>query len=166
MLKSSIGMGNADTRTMVSFPGIKTKGGSLILCAQYPARLDDQPLRSAPDHGVLKAKVEMRIEQDLSSFVSTSETALPGGQLVVVFVRLSGSDERGAVLIIVALMMSLLLGVSALAIDIGFAGSVAPRQGAVRTLRPLPAPAFSGPEPPPPPKRLPVILFHVTALVG
>jgi hypothetical protein len=78
LTKSLINLDPVNSRTMLSFPGSKTKGGSLILCAQYP-------LASATGvfdvllHGALKAKVEMRIEQDLSAFGSVSETPLSGG---------------------------------------------------------------------------------------
>jgi hypothetical protein len=30
-------------------------------------------------NGILKSKVQMRIEQDLTAFAATEETALPGG---------------------------------------------------------------------------------------
>ena len=78
LTKSMIGLDPVDSRTKILFPGVKTKGGSLILCAQYP--LDSATSLFDPLlHGVLKAKVEMRIEQDLSAFGSASETALPEG---------------------------------------------------------------------------------------
>lgn len=78
LTKSSMGLDPADSRTKISFPTTKVRGGSLILCAQYP--LDSTTSLFDPLlNGVLKAKVEMRIEQDLSAFGSTSETALPDG---------------------------------------------------------------------------------------
>lgn len=76
LTKGLVGLDPADSRTMVSFPGVKTKGGTLILCAQYP--LDSATtIFDAVLAGALKAKVEMRIEQDLSTFASAAETALP-----------------------------------------------------------------------------------------
>ncbi|MEX2552383.1 MAG: TadE/TadG family type IV pilus assembly protein [Actinomycetota bacterium] len=78
LTKTSMGLDPADSRTKISFPTTKVKGGSLILCAQYP--LDSTTSLFDPLlHGILKAKVEMRIEQDLSAFGSTSETALSEG---------------------------------------------------------------------------------------
>lgn len=77
LTKSLVGLEEAETRTKVLFPGSKLKGGSLVLCAQTP-------LESASSifdpilNGALKASVHMRIEQDLSSFGSSSETALAG----------------------------------------------------------------------------------------
>jgi hypothetical protein len=75
LTKSTVGLGQANTRTKVVFPGSKLKGGSLIVCAQTP-------LNSATTvfnpilNGALKAKVQMRIEQDLSAYGNASETAL------------------------------------------------------------------------------------------
>jgi TadE-like protein len=78
LTKSLMALDPVDSRTKVSFPSTKLKGGSLILCAQYP--LDSTTSLFDPLlNGVLKAKVEMRIEQDLSAFDSVSETALPDG---------------------------------------------------------------------------------------
>lgn len=77
LTKNLMGLNEANSRTMVSFPGTKVKGGTLIVCAQYP--MDSATSLFDPIlNGALKAKVEMRIEQDLSSFGSASETALPG----------------------------------------------------------------------------------------
>jgi hypothetical protein len=77
LTKSMVGMDPAETRTKVAFPGSKLKGGSLILCAQTP--LDSATSIFDPLlNGALKAKVEMRIEQNLSAYGSASETALSG----------------------------------------------------------------------------------------
>lgn len=78
LTKGMIGLDEADSRTMVSFPASKLKGGSLIICAQHPLESSTLVFDSILD-GQLKAKVEMRIEQDLSAFDSAAETALPGG---------------------------------------------------------------------------------------
>jgi hypothetical protein len=62
----------------VSFPGAKTRGGALLVCAQYPLESLTgffDPMMS----GVLKSKLQMRIEQDLTAYAATEETALPGG---------------------------------------------------------------------------------------
>ena len=77
LTKGLIGLEEARSRTMVSFPGAKTKGGTMILCAQYPLESTTSVFNSLLT-GALKAKVQMRIEQDLSAFASASETALPG----------------------------------------------------------------------------------------
>lgn len=77
LTKSLVALDEADTRTMVSFPGSRTKGGSLILCAQTPLESATTVFNPLLD-GALKAKVHMRIEQDLSDFGSASETALAG----------------------------------------------------------------------------------------
>ncbi len=77
LTKGLVGLDPATSRTMVSFPGVKTKGGTLILCAQYPLDSATTVFDAILD-GALKAKVEMRIEQDLSTFASAAETALPG----------------------------------------------------------------------------------------
>ncbi|CAN5887297.1 hypothetical protein BH23ACT12_BH23ACT12_12330 [soil metagenome] len=77
LTKALVALDETDTRTMVFFPGSKIKGGSLILCAQTPlesATTVFDPLLE----GALKAKVHMRIEQDLSGFGSASEEALAG----------------------------------------------------------------------------------------
>jgi hypothetical protein len=77
LTKSLVGLPTVSTRTKVAFPGSKLKGGSLIVCAQSPlesATTVFSPLLS----GALKAEVQMRIEQDLSSYGSASETALAG----------------------------------------------------------------------------------------
>ena len=67
LTKGLVGLDPAASRTMVSFPGVKTKGGTLIVCAQYP--LDSTTtVIDAVLAGALRAKVEMRIEQDLSAF--------------------------------------------------------------------------------------------------
>ena len=78
LTKGMIGLDSATTRTKVYFPGVKTKGGSLVLCAQSPLDSTTGLFEPVLD-GILKAKVEMRIEQDLSAFGSASETSLPGG---------------------------------------------------------------------------------------
>ena len=75
LTKDRIGLDGA--RVKLSFPAVKTKGGALLLCAQYPLESVTgffDPLLN----GVLTSKVRMRIEQDLSSFGSTEEPALPG----------------------------------------------------------------------------------------
>lgn len=77
LTKDMIGLNEADSRMMVSFPGSKLKGGSMILCAQHPLESTTSVFDTLLN-GALKAKVEMRIEQDLSGFVSVAETALPG----------------------------------------------------------------------------------------
>lgn len=77
LTKGLIDLDEAETRTMISFPGVKTKGGSLVICAQTPMESKTtifDPLLS----GALKAKVHMRIEQDLSAYGTASETALAG----------------------------------------------------------------------------------------
>jgi len=77
LTKGLIGLDETNTRTMISFPGVKTKGGSLVICAQTPLESKTtifDPLLS----GALKAKVHMRIEQDLSAYGTASETALSG----------------------------------------------------------------------------------------
>jgi Flp pilus assembly protein TadG len=77
LTKSMVGMDPAITRTKVAFPGSKLKGGSLVVCAQTP--LDSATSIFDPLlNGALKAKVEMRIEQNLSAYGSASETALSG----------------------------------------------------------------------------------------
>jgi hypothetical protein len=77
LTKNHVGLDDAETRTMVSFPGSKLKGGSLIVCAQTP--LESASTFFDPIlNGALKARVQMRIEQDLSSFGTSSETALAG----------------------------------------------------------------------------------------
>lgn len=76
--KERIGLEQATTRTKIFFPGAKTKGGSLVICAQRPLESATTMFSSILD-GVLKTKVEMRIEQDLSTFNSIAETSLPGG---------------------------------------------------------------------------------------
>lgn len=78
LTKSRIGLDATSSRTKILFPGIKTKGGSLIICAQYPMTSATTLFDPLLD-GVTKSKVEMRIEQDLSAFDSIAETALPGG---------------------------------------------------------------------------------------
>lgn len=78
LLKSGIGLDPADTRINVYFPAAKTKGGSLVICAQYPME-SSTTLLSPIINGRLTSKVAMRIEQDLSAFASASETPLPGG---------------------------------------------------------------------------------------
>jgi len=75
--KSLVGLNEQQSRTMVYFPGSKLKGGSMILCHQYPVDSVTSIFDSLLG-GVLKAKVEMRIEQDLSALGTASETALPG----------------------------------------------------------------------------------------
>lgn len=76
LTKDRIGLDGA--RVKVGFPGLKTKGGALLLCAQYP--LDSVTGFLDPMlNGILKSKVQMRIEQDLTAFAATEETALPGG---------------------------------------------------------------------------------------
>jgi Flp pilus assembly pilin Flp len=75
LTKSLVALDETDTRTMVSFPGSRTKGGSMILCAQTPLESATTVFDPLLD-GALKAKVHMRIEQDLSSFGSASESAL------------------------------------------------------------------------------------------
>jgi hypothetical protein len=76
LTKSMVGL-DADVRTKISFPGSKLKGGSLIVCAQTP--LDSATSIFDPVlNGALKAKVHMRIEQNLSALGSSSETALAG----------------------------------------------------------------------------------------
>jgi hypothetical protein len=78
LVKSRIGLDENNTRTKISFPGVKTRGGSLVICAQYP--LSSASTILAPIlTGQLKSEVQMRIEQDLSSFGSSTETPLPGG---------------------------------------------------------------------------------------
>ncbi|MEX0791376.1 MAG: TadE/TadG family type IV pilus assembly protein [Actinomycetota bacterium] len=77
LTKSLVALDQTNTRTMVSFPGSKTKGGSLILCAQTPLESATTIFDPILD-GALKAKVHMRIEQDLSGFGSASESALSG----------------------------------------------------------------------------------------
>ncbi|HEX2148560.1 MAG TPA: hypothetical protein VHI31_00075, partial [Actinomycetota bacterium] len=77
LTKGLIDLDETNTRTMISFPGVKTKGGSLVICAQTPLESKTtifDPLLS----GALKAKVHMRIEQDLSAYGTASETALSG----------------------------------------------------------------------------------------
>lgn len=77
LTKSMVGLEQAETRTKIYFPGSRLKGGSLVVCAQTP--LDSATSMFDPIlNGALKAKVHMRIEQDLSSFGSSSETALTG----------------------------------------------------------------------------------------
>lgn len=77
LTKSMVGMDPATTRTKVAFPGSKLKGGSLIVCAQTP--LDSATSVFDPLlNGALKAKVQMRIEQNLSAYSNASETALSG----------------------------------------------------------------------------------------
>jgi hypothetical protein len=78
LTKDMIGLDESTSRTMVSFPDTKLKGGSLILCAQHPLESSTHIFDSLMS-GQLKAKVEMRIEQDLSAFGSAAESALPGG---------------------------------------------------------------------------------------
>lgn len=77
LTKGLVGLDEAQSRTMVSFPGSKVRGGTMILCQQYPLE-SATTMFDALMGGELKAKVEMRIEQDLSAFSSASETALPG----------------------------------------------------------------------------------------
>lgn len=77
LTKSMVGLEEAETRTKILFPGSKLKGGSLVVCAQTPlesATSIFDPILS----GALKARVHMRIEQDLSAFGTSSETALAG----------------------------------------------------------------------------------------
>ncbi|HEU4867049.1 MAG TPA: TadE family protein, partial [Actinomycetota bacterium] len=77
LTKDHVGLDDAETRTMVSFPDSKLKGGSLIICAQTP--LESASTFFDPIlNGALKARVHMRIEQDLSTFGTSSETALAG----------------------------------------------------------------------------------------
>jgi hypothetical protein len=78
LTKGRIGLDEADSRMMLSFPGSKEKGGSMILCAQHPLDSATSIFESLLS-GELKAKVEMRIEQDLTAYDSIAETALPGG---------------------------------------------------------------------------------------
>jgi Flp pilus assembly pilin Flp len=76
LTKDRIGL--EGSRVKVSFPGAKTKGGALLVCAQYPLESLTgffDPMLS----GVLKSKLQMRIEQDLTGYAATEETALPGG---------------------------------------------------------------------------------------
>ncbi|HEX2052693.1 MAG TPA: TadE/TadG family type IV pilus assembly protein [Actinomycetota bacterium] len=77
LTKDLIGLDEADSRMKVYFPALKTKGGTMVLCSQYP--LDSaSAVFDTVLSGALKAKVEMRIEQDLSTFASAEETALSG----------------------------------------------------------------------------------------
>ena len=77
LTKGMVGLKPAETRTKIYFPGSKLKGGSLVVCAQTP--LDSASSIFDPIlNGALKARVHMRIEQDLSSFGNSSETALAG----------------------------------------------------------------------------------------
>lgn len=77
LTKDLIGLDEADSRMKIYFPGIKTKGGTLVLCSQYP--LDSaSTVFDTLLTGALKAKVEMRIEQNLSTFNSAEETPLSG----------------------------------------------------------------------------------------
>ncbi len=77
LTKSLTGLDEATSRIKISFPGSKTKGGSLILCEQSPME-STTSIFDTLLNGALKAKVEMRIEQDLSAFGSVSEDSLPG----------------------------------------------------------------------------------------
>lgn len=77
LTKSMVGMDPAEVRTKVTFPGSKLKGGSLVVCAQAP--LESKTSIFDPIlNGAIKAKVHMRIEQDLSAMGSASEFALAG----------------------------------------------------------------------------------------
>lgn len=78
LTKQATSVDSGSSRVMISFPGTQLKGGSLIMCVQYPMESTTTIFDPLMD-GVLKAKVEMRIEQDLSGFTSAAETALPGG---------------------------------------------------------------------------------------
>jgi Flp pilus assembly pilin Flp len=75
LAKDRIGL--VGSRVKLGFPGVKTKGGSLLLCAQHPLESLTgffDPMLS----GALKSKVQMRIEQDLTAFAATEETPLQG----------------------------------------------------------------------------------------
>lgn len=78
LVKDRIALDDANTRVKIAFPGSKLKGGSLVICAQYPM----ESITTMFDpimNGELTSKVEMRIEQDLSALSSAEETPLPGG---------------------------------------------------------------------------------------
>lgn len=78
LIKDRIDLDANDTRTRIVFPGVKTRGGSMIICAQYPLESTTTILGPMLS-GQLKSKVEMRIEQDLTAYSAASETALTGG---------------------------------------------------------------------------------------
>lgn len=76
LTKNRIGLD--ETRVRVGFPGVRTKGGTLLICAQHPLKSASgffNPLLS----GVLRSKVQMRIEQDLSVLAPAEETPFTGG---------------------------------------------------------------------------------------
>lgn len=78
LVKERIALEEANTRVKVYFPGSKTKGGSLVICAQYPMESITTMLDPVLN-GELTSRVEMRIEQDLSAFGSAEESPLDGG---------------------------------------------------------------------------------------
>ncbi|MEX2586786.1 MAG: TadE family protein [Actinomycetota bacterium] len=78
LVKDRIALDDASTRVKIAFPGSKVRGGSLVICAQYPMESITTMLDPIMN-GELTSRVEMRIEQDLSTLDAAEETPVDGG---------------------------------------------------------------------------------------